>query len=121
MYAEYIERRSGGGGGGVRAEGPKMTKNYIILNGLSLILFKLDGLQNDLQIINDFIFHSKAKLERIKSLVICHYNKYQEFNSDCLSHFTFLRHLYIGQSLFQTFLTKIPKLDYLEVSFEMFY
>lgn len=52
--------------------------------------------------------------------MICHYNKYQEFNSDCLSHFSKLKNLYIGQSLFQTFLTKIPKLDHLEVSFELF-
>lgn len=85
-----------------------------------MFTIKLDGPQNDLQVLINFIFYSKAKLERIKSLVICHYNKYQEFNSDCLSHFSKLKNLYIGQSLFQTFLMKIPKLDYLEVSFELF-
>lgn len=62
-----------------------------------------------------FQLNSKAKLERIESLVICHHNTNQ-FNSNLLRHFSKLKNLYISDSSFSTFTEKLPKLEHLEVS-----
>lgn len=65
--------------------------------------------------IASFSFNSKAKLERIEILVICHHNQ-PDFNTNRLKYFIKLKTLYIGASLIQKFQNKLPKLDHLEVS-----
>lgn len=67
-------------------------------------------------LISNFLFNSKAKLERIETLVVCHHNQ-PEFNTNHLKYFIKLKTLYIGASLFQKFQSKLPKLDNLEVCF----
>ncbi|CRK92953.1 CLUMA_CG006521, isoform A [Clunio marinus] len=59
-------------------------------------------------------YSNKPKLERIESLVICHHNKHS-FHSKLLKYFTHIQRLYIGHSLLEELLVKLPKLENLKI------
>lgn len=62
-----------------------------------------------------FSISSKAKLERIESLVICRHTQ-PSFDTNVLKNFLRLKNLYIGEGALQRFSDKMPKLETLEVS-----
>lgn len=62
-----------------------------------------------------FDYCSKAKLERIESIVVCNHNQ-NEFHANYLRYFAKLKNLYIDKSSFQKFSAKLPKIDSLSVS-----
>lgn len=57
---------------------------------------------------------SKVKLERVENLVICQHNE-TKLDASLLKYFVRIKNLYIGESSFESFTEKLPRLDNLGV------